>query len=33
LYGFMDKTTAPAAPPVAPIVVDIAITNVTGGTQ
>jgi hypothetical protein len=34
LYGFMDKTTAPAAPPTAPIIVDIAITNVTsGGTQ
>ena len=34
LYGFMDKTTAPAAPLTAPIIVDIAITNVTsGGTQ
>jgi hypothetical protein len=33
LYGFMDKNTAPAAPPTAPIIVDIAITDVTGGTQ
>jgi subtilisin family serine protease len=34
LYGFMDKTTAPALPPTAPMIVDIAITNITsGGTQ
>jgi uncharacterized repeat protein (TIGR02543 family) len=34
LYGFMDKNTAPAAPPTAPVIVDIALTNITlGGTQ